>query len=117
MSVDDVVLRESLQQAQRRADGEPSDFDSSFGAAEAQVRFRRRTWRAGLAAAILLFAVTFVLLPTKENELIYIDINELQATTYWLAPSDSLLPEHRFDIYRELPRIFESTEPGEGTLL
>ncbi len=117
MSVDDVMLRESLQQAQQRADGKPPDFGSSFAAAETQVRLRRRTWRAGLAAAIALFAITFALLPTKENELIYVDINELQATTYWLAPSDSLLPERRFDIYRELPRLFESTEPDEGTLL
>ena len=37
--------------------------------------------------------------------------------TLWRAPSDSLLPQHRFDIYREIPTFIESTELEEGTLL
>ena len=46
-----------------------------------------------------------------------VDLDELVASTTWVAPSDSLLPEHRFDIFQELPEMFESTGTEEGTLL
>jgi Flp pilus assembly protein TadB len=37
--------------------------------------------------------------------------------TSWAAPSDVLLPQYRFDIYREIPAFIESTKLEEGTLL
>ena len=46
-----------------------------------------------------------------------VDKEELVASTTWVAPSDSLLPEHRFNIFQELPEMFESTGNEEGTLL
>ena len=41
----------------------------------------------------------------------------LLENTSWAAPSDVLLPQHRFDIYREIPAFIESTKLEEGTLL
>ena len=38
-------------------------------------------------------------------------------TTQWTAPSDALLPQHQFDIYRDMPVFMGSTEAEEGTLL
>ena len=34
---------------------------------------------------------------------------ELMDSTYWSAPSDVLLPDREFDIYQDLPELFEST--------
>ena len=47
----------------------------------------------------------------------YIEVADLLESTYWSAPSDVLLPDRQFDIYQELPVIFESTEPAGGALL
>jgi hypothetical protein len=105
-----------LHRAQRQADGEAPSFEAVFAAAESQARGRRRLRFAGLTAAAIA-VLAFGLLPTEEDEFTYVDVEELKATTYWIAPSDSLLPVHEIDIYRELPNLFESTEPDGGTLL
>lgn len=116
MSKDDVALHEMLQQAQREADGVAPYFAEVFIAAENKIRGRRRMQFAGLTAAAI-GVLAFGLLPTQEDEFIYVDLEELKATTYWTAPSDFLLPDHQIDIYRELPKLFESTDPDGGTLL
>jgi len=41
----------------------------------------------------------------------------LLGTTGWSAPSDSLMPDHQFDIYQDIPVLIESTETYGGTLL
>ena len=121
MNNEDQVLRSTLQKAQQQADGPVPEFDRVFAAAQRKVRDRRRVQFAGAAAvaAIALFAVG--LLPAEKDEFTYVDVEALVATTYWSAPSDSLLPEHQFDIYREMPRLFESTdvstESDTGALL
>ena len=115
------VLRATLQRAQQQADGSAPDFDRVFGGAERRVRDRSRVRFAGVAAvaAVALLAVGF--LPKQKEEFTYVDVEALVATTYWSAPSDTLLPEHQFDIYREIPQIFESTgvstESDAGALL
>ncbi len=116
MSNEDANLRAILQQSQRDADGAVPGFDEVWAAAEARVRVRAHRKRfAGLAAVA---AVTILaLLPSPDEEIRYVDIEELMGSTSWSAPSDSLLPVHQFDIYREIPRLFESTEPYGGTLL
>ncbi|NQV86491.1 MAG: hypothetical protein HQ492_05380 [Woeseiaceae bacterium] len=110
MTKEDEVLRVMLRESQRRADGSLPDFEVVFGAAERQLRDRRRIRFAGVAAGVGLAVLALSLLPTTEHEFSYVDMVELTATTQWSAPSDSLLPEHQFDVYRELPRLFESTD-------
>ena len=125
MNKDDAALRDELQKAQQQADGRVPDFETIFGAAERrscdQSRDRRRVRFAGLAAAAAVAVLAFGLLPTQENEFRYVDVEELVATTSWSAPSDSLLPVHQFDVYREIPKLFESTgmstDTDEGALL
>jgi hypothetical protein len=51
------------------------------------------------------------------KEATYIEVAELLDSTYWFAPSDVLLPDREFDIYQDMPVLFESTEPAEGALL
>ena len=73
----------------------------------------------GFAAAAVVVAMLVITVgnPPPVDETAYIEIAELLETTYWSAPSDVLLPEREFDIYQELPVLFESTEPAEGALL
>ena len=47
----------------------------------------------------------------------YVEVADLMDSTYWTAPSDVLLPDRQFDIYQDMPELFESTEPAGGTLL
>jgi hypothetical protein len=105
MNNNDRILRTTLQKVQRQADGPAPEFDRVFATAA--------------VAAIALLGIG--LLPTEKDEFTYVDVEALVATTYWSAPSDFLLPEHQFDIYREVPRLFESTdvstESDAGALL
>lgn len=109
-------IRQAFRQHQQTAESAPA-FDKVFAAAMRRSRAARRSRYLGLAAAAVVAAVAISLLPVQEEEMIYVDLEELVATTQWSAPSDSLLPEYQFDIYREMPRLFESTEPDGGTLL
>lgn len=115
MSDNDDILRKALQKSQSEIDGEAPDFKTIFGAAERQSRARQRNQRVGLAAAAVVAVVALSLLPVQEDELIYVDVEQLTATTSWSAPSDSLLPEYQFDLYRDLPRLFESTDMSTNT--
>ncbi len=117
MNRDDQELSASLQKAQQQADGSAPDFGRVFGAAERTVRDRRRVQFAGAAAVAAIALLAIGLLPAQKEEFTYVDVEALVETTYWSAPSDALLPEHHFDIYREIPRIFESTDTSAGALL
>ncbi len=119
--MNDEELKARLQQAQGVADGGAPDFAAAFAAAEHQVQRCRRNRLAGLAAAAALAAVALTLLPKQQDEFRYVDVDELVATTRWSAPSDSLLPQHQLDVYRDVPRLFDSTATStnseEGALL
>lgn len=117
MNSDDKTLRDTLQKAQQQADGPVPDFEMVFGAAQRLSRDRRGMRFAGLAAAAAFAGLALLLLPTQDDEFTYVDVEELMASTSWSAPSDSLLPEHQFDIYREIPKLFESTDTDAGALL
>lgn len=121
MNSDDKDLACALQEIQRQMNGSAPGFEAIFGAAERQVQDSRRVRFAGMAAAAAIAVLAIALLPEEEVEYTYVDIEELTATTQWSAPSDSLFPEHQFDIYRELPRLYESTvlstDIEEGALL
>ena len=76
---------------------------------------RQRRWLA--AAVVVAAAALTVYLQAPRQEPHYIEVAELLDTTYWSAPSDVLLPDREFDIYQDMPELFESTEPAEGALL
>ena len=70
-----------------------------------------------IAGSVAVLALAVVMLMPYGNDIRYIDTDELLETTSWSAPSDSLLPQHQFDIYGEIPVIIESTETYGGALL
>lgn len=121
MNNEDQVLGEMLQRVQRESDGLAPDFAMTFAAAQDRAASRRRLQYAAVAAVALVAVIALGLIPAQEEEFTYVDVDELTATTRWSAPSDSLLPQHQFDIYRELPRLFEATDVSTdfdgGTLL
>lgn len=113
----DERLREALRTAQADSEsGRAPDFADCWSAAErrAGVLRRRRGVLAGSAvAAAAVLAIG--LLGGDDRE--YIDSDEFLGSTSWSAPSDSLLPERRFDIYSEIPLQMESTGTNGGALL
>ena len=111
----DDVLRQRLKIAQQAADGEAPTFAEVWANAESQ---RSPVRALAAASAIAAIAITVLLFSAEDPvETFYVDLDELQASTSWEAPSDSLMPEHRFDIFHELPELFESTGDDEGALL
>ena len=119
MTESDARIRDELRAAQAAGEaGRVPDFASSWSAAERRAAStgRRRALLAGSVAAAAAVVVAFTL-SRGDGEWQYIDTVELLGTTSWSAPSDSLLPEHRFDIYREIPLQMESTGSNEGALL
>lgn len=117
MTSDERKLREQLCKAQRIADGEAPAFGATLAAAEAR-RHRRPAIGAAAAAGIVAVIAVAVLSRAPQPETPdLVDLDELVASTTWVAPSDALLPRHRFDIFQELPELFESTGTEDGTLL
>ena len=117
----DRQLQAAVQRGQKDAEaGRVPDFGAVWSGAESVVASRRRRVRVvgGLAASAALLAVMFFaqIRPT-EQEWQFVDPDEFVNSTSWAAPSDVLLPEHRFDIYGEIPVLIESTETDRGTLL
>ena len=115
-------LDDELNRALRR-DEEPQapDFESTLaGAAAALVRQqRRRQAGVALAAAAAIAAVTLVSRsPTGLPANYEFAIDEaLLTATRWQAPSDVLMPQHRLDLYLDMPAMPVSTDLEEGTLL
>lgn len=109
------TLGTALQDLQRQADGQVPGFEAAYAAAEGRSRARYRMRFTGLAAAAAIAAIALTLLPDQQDEFTYIKLEELTSTTSWSAPSDSLLPQHQFDLYRELPGMFESTDMSTNT--
>jgi len=113
------TLRDAVEDAFRGAAGhrQPS-FDRLWRKAEQKHRNSRRRYRWFAGTAATAAAVVIALsLQTPADQDAYIEIAELLESTYWSAPSDVLLPDREFDIYQDLPVLFESTEPAEGALL
>jgi len=120
MTDTDRQLEHAVKRAQTDIEtGRVPDFGRSFAAAERRVGVmrRRRGFVAGSAVAAAVAVVAFSSLLRGGNDWQYVDEAELLGTTSWTAPSDSLLPEHQFDIYREIPLRMESTGSNEGALL
>lgn len=111
-------LRHAVRRAQRAAEaGRVPDFATVWAAAEVQADRRRRPWAlAGVAAAAVVAGIVWFAEPDQPAWQ-YIDPADLANSTSWVAPSDVLLPERQFDIFREIPVLIESTETIEGALL
>jgi hypothetical protein len=120
MTDSDTALRTALRGAQARKEtGRVPDFDGVWAGASKRAKApgSRRRVIVGSAVAAAVAAVAFGLLPQMNDDSRYVDVGDLLETTSWSAPSDSLLPEHQFDIYRDIPTLIESTEDYGGTLL
>lgn len=119
--MNDEQLKNELQSAFDSAEGKPPLFKETWAAAETQhARNRQRNKAvAGLAAAAAVLAVTVLLWPAQQAEITdeFMIADSLLNSTSWFAPSDALLPEHQFDIYRDIPVLNGSTISREGTLL
>jgi len=121
MNDDDRRLRDALRQGQREAEvGRVPGFDAVWAAAEAAaLQKRQRVSAAGGVAAVVALAAIVVVSQMRpaENTWQFVDPDEFVNSTSWVAPSDVLLPEHQFDIYRDIPVLIESTGSEEGALL
>ena len=76
----------------------------------------RRRYRRFASVAVLVAGAAIALNVQGPPES-YIELADLLESTYWSAPSDVLLPDREFDIYQDMPVLFESTEPAGGALL
>ena len=115
-------IRRSLQPAfDREQANDAPGFDEVWAKAEVAYGDSRRKFRliSGVAAVLALAVIAATLWPSQQAELSddYLIADALMNSTLWSAPSDSLMPEHQFDIYREIPFLIESTNSLEGTLL
>ena len=120
--MDDERLKNRVRQAfDERQTSAPADFDTTWAAATARHRRARRnyTTAAGVATAAALVVAVIGFMSSNESRVTdeYLIADALMNSTRWSAPSDVLMPEHRFDIYRELPSFYESTDTQDGTLL
>jgi len=116
IDADELAL---LRDSQRRVDGQPPDFDQVFRKAQATAVASKPRWprfvaAASIAAAAGWLALSIVIQPPAP---VFILDDDLMGSTRWVAPSDSLLPRREFDIYEEIPRLFESTVSDAGALL
>ena len=110
-------IKHALRQAQRAAEaGRVSEFDTVWAAAEEQAGKRRRPWALAAVAAAVVAGIVWIAQP-EEQAWQYVDPDDLASSTSWVAPSDVLLPQRQFDIFKEIPVLIESTSTIEGALL
>lgn len=119
MKQTDDNLREQVSRAwQAGAAEKPPSFDRIWQAADARYVSARRRYRSIASAAAIAAAVVIAWnWQAPADETSYIEIAELLESTSWSAPSDVLLPSREFDIYQDMPALFESTDPAGGALL
>ena len=120
MTETDDILRERLQAANAAAEsGRAPAFSDTWAAAEARATAgRRRSRLLAVSAVIAALSVLIVSqVPDQDEGWHYVDSAELLGSTSWSAPSDSLMPVRRFDIYQDMPVLIESTGSDGGALL
>lgn len=108
MQTTNDTLRRRVREAWPEASQAPL-FEATWAAAERRRGGRRYGFGLGAAAAAVAAAVMVLTnsgAPTSES---YVEVADLMNSTYWAAPSDVLLPDREFDIYQDLPELFEST--------
>ena len=114
----DDELHRSLKRGSEHA---VADFASVLQAAEERNAASTMRYRLVAACAVIVSIAVVAIAQwpngggvVEDEFLIAVAMLE---TTQWTAPSDALLPQHQFDIYRDLPVFMGSTEAEEGTLL
>jgi hypothetical protein len=116
----DINIERALREGQRQAEaGRIPAFEGVWAVAEERAA-RRGSGRsiAAIAVAVsIVLAVVISVMRPAEQEWEFVNPEDLASNTSWVAPSDVLLPERRFDIYEEIPVLIESTESDEGALL
>jgi len=120
--MNDNELKQQLQNSLQSMQGNDlPGFDAAWANAEKRHLASRSRYQrfAGFAAAAAVAAIAFMMWPLNGNNVtdIYLTEEDLMSSTQWMAPSDSLLPEHQFDIYGELPLLIETNDLDEGPLL
>ena len=115
MQEENNTLRDEVKAAWPREQA-PS-FDDAWQEAGKRYASSRRTVRRFAAAAGVAAIAAIAMFGNPPVDETYIEVADLMESTYWTAPSDVLLPERQFDIYQDMPDLFESTEPAGGTLL
>ena len=115
MNREDNALRDAVRESWP-TNREPS-FEDTWQAAHRRYGAGRRKYGYFAGAAAIAAAAVIAFNMQQPQQTPYIEVAELLETTYWTAPSDALLPDRQFDIYQDMPEIFESTEPAEGALL
>jgi hypothetical protein len=116
MQPTDDELRDRVRKAWPELSQVPA-FGVTWAAAEQKSRGRRYGYGLGAAAAAVAAAAIVLLNTVAPPTASDIEMADLMDSTYWNAPSDVLLPDREFDIYQDLPVLFESTEPAGGALL
>jgi len=120
---DDWVDAELRRALRGRPAATAPDFAATLKAAEQrQSPDRHRLYTSGAIAAVLgVVAIGLALQwsapepgPPSDS---YRISEALMSSTQWQAPSDALLPQHRIDIYGDIPDLPGSTESTQGTLL
>ena len=115
MQDSDKALRRAVRDSWP-AGKEPA-FDTTWQAAEERHARGRRRYRYLAGAAAIVAAAVIAIYGQAPQEPAYIEVADLLDSTWWSAPSDALLPDRQFDIYQDMPEVFESTEPAGGSLL
>ena len=120
MQDSDKALREQVRQGWvgvGEAGNAAPSFETTWQAAQERHAAGRRHYRRFAGAAAVVAGIVVVLFAQPPAGGSYIEVADLMESTYWTAPSDTLLPDRQFDIYQDMPVIFESTEPAGGALL
>jgi hypothetical protein len=118
---DDWLEQELGRSLRRAGDARAPSFDVVLADAEDNLARQALRRRAGFGLAAAVAAIAVVLVSRSPSGLpadydFAID-EALLADTRWRAPSDVLMPEHRFDVYMDMPAMPVSTDLEEGTLL
>ncbi|MDJ0905517.1 MAG: hypothetical protein QNI96_05825 [Woeseiaceae bacterium] len=116
MPTTDDTLRRRVREAWPDP-SQPPAFEAAWAAAEQRRGGRRYGYGLGAAAAAVTAAAIILISSGTPPAESYVEVADLMNSTYWAAPSDVLLPESEFDIYQDLPELFESTDPAGGALL
>ena len=117
MQDSDKRLRDQVRQGWTGTGDAGSSFETTWQAAQQRHAAGRRLYRRVAGAAAVVAAVVIAVYGQPPAAESYIEVADLLESTYWTAPSDALLPDRQFDIYQDMPVIFESTEPAGGALL
>jgi len=114
---DDTIRKQVKRAWPNEGNTGQSSFADAWQAAQRRHATSRRHYSKFAGVAALAAAIVIALNLQSPDEESTIELADLLGSTYWSAPSDILLPDREFDIYQDMPVLFESTEPAGGALL